>query len=428
MTDFAAGSPLTIVSLVIVLSFVAAIVSDKLKASYTTVLITIGLVLSFLRIPGELSSIVFDRSVILGFIVPPLIFEAAMRTRFEVFRTVQKTVLSLAIFGVVISALVSAFVLNIVLGLPLAVALMFGVIVSPTDPVSVVNVLKRVRAPERLTTILESEAYFNNATPVILYSIATSLSFSPVQDLGMFAYTLAGGAAVGLVVSGVAELLHRLITEPLAETSFTIAVMFGSYAFAESIGASGLIAVPIAGLYMGNRTMRTAMSEETRTTMTKFWEVVTFMATSFAFLLLGLKTDFGLLVTFTPFILAAFLAILAARILSVYPIIWSTNLLGERIPRSWTRVLAFAGLRGAVSVALALSLPESNYKDMIVAVTFGVALLSLVVQAELLQVYVKTVKLEATSEPSQKPRNNKPNAPRSVDQTAESPAARANLA
>jgi CPA1 family monovalent cation:H+ antiporter len=392
MVDFAAGSPLTVVSLVIVLSFVGAILSDKLKASYTTVMIAIGLALSFLGVGGGFRNIPFDRSVILGFVVPPLIFEAAMRTRFETFRTVQKTVLSLAIFGVVISAIVSGLVLSIAFGLPLTVALMFGVIISPTDPVSVVNVLKSVRAPERLTTILESEAYFNNATPVILYGIAISLSFSP-QNLSVFAYSLLGGVAVGLLVSGVAEVLHKLITEPLAETSFTIAVMFGSYVFAESLGMSGLIAVPIAGLYMGNRTMRTAMSEETRTTMTKFWEVVTFMATSFAFLLLGLKADFGLLVAFAPLILAAFAAILIARILSVYPIVGLTNLAGERISHSWTRVLAFAGLRGAVSVALALSLPESGYKDTVVAMTFGVALLSLVVQAEILQAYLKRVKV-----------------------------------
>jgi CPA1 family monovalent cation:H+ antiporter len=393
MTDFV-GSPLTILSLVIVLSFVGAILSDKLKASYTTVLIAIGLVLSFLRIAGGLSGIVFDRSLILGLVVPPLIFEAAMRTRFETFRTVQKTVLSLAILGVVISAIVSALVLNVMLGLPLGAALMFGVIVSPTDPVSVLNVLKRVRAPERLTTILETEAYFNNATPVILYPIAISLSFSPLHDLSLFAYTLGGGMAIGLLVSGIAELLHKLITEPLAETSFTTAVMFGSYVFAESLGMSGLIAVPIAGLYMGNRTMRTAMSEETRTTMTKFWEVVTFMVTSFAFLLLGLKADLELMIAYFPFIIAAFAAIVVARILSVYPIVGFTALLGERIPHSWTRVLAFAGLRGAVSVALALSLPESGFKDTLVAMTFGVALLSLIVQAEMLQTYLRTVKLE----------------------------------
>lgn len=209
----------------------------------------------------------------------------------------------------------------------------------------------------------------------------------------MFGYSLFGGVVVGLAVSGAAELLHRLITEPLAETSFTIAVMYGSYVFAESLGVSGLIAVPIAGLYMGNRTMRTAMSEETRTTMTKFWEVVTFMATSFAFLLLGLKANFALLVAFAPFIVVAFLAILLARILSVYAIIWSARLLGEKIPASWTKVLATTGLRGAVSVALALSLPETEFKDAIVAMTFGVAFLSLVVQAEILQAYVKTLKL-----------------------------------
>jgi len=128
--------------------------------------------------------------------------------------------------------------------------------------------------------------------------------------------------------------------------------------------------------------------------VTKFWEVVTFMATSFAFLLLDLKADFDLLVAFIPFILAAFLAILVATVFSVYPIMWSTRLLGERVPTSWTNVVAPAGLRGAVSVALALSLPESSFKDAIVAMTSGVALLSLVVQAEILQVYVRRAKLQ----------------------------------
>jgi CPA1 family monovalent cation:H+ antiporter len=405
MVDAIAGGPLAVVSLVLGLSFVGAILSDKLKASYTTIMITIGLALSFLRITGELGSIAFDKTVILGLVVPPLIFEAAMRTRFENFRAVQKTVISLAIFGVVISAFVSGFVLTALSGLPLAVALMFGVIVSPTDPVSIVNLLKRVRAPEKLTTILETEAYFNNATPVILYGIAASLSFSPVRDVSMFAYTLGGGVIVGLAVSGVAELLHKLITEPLAETAFTIAVMYGSYVFAETLGMSGLIAVPIAGLYMGNRTMRTAMSEETRTTMTKFWEIVTFMATSFAFLLLGLKVDFSLLVSFFPLIVAAFLVILIARLVSVYPIVWFTQLLGERIPTSWTKVLAVAGLRGAVSVALALSLPEGKFKDAIVAMTFGVALLSLAVQAEILQAYLKRVDLHESHDVSLKTSN-----------------------
>ena len=393
MVDFFAVSPLTAAFFVIIFAFVAAILSEKLKASYSTVLIMIGLVLSALRVPGGLANFSLDRTVILGLVVPPLIFEAAMRTRYEVFKTVRKTVVALAIFGVVISALISGAVLHFALGLPLAVALAFGVIVSPTDPVSVVNVLKRGKAPERLTTVLESEAYFNDATAVILYPVAVSLSFSPLQSVSLFAYTLGGGVLVGLVVSGLAELLYRQVTEPLAETTFTIVVMFGSYLLAESLGVSGLVTVAIVGLYMGNRTMRTAMSEETRITMTKFWEVVAFMATSFAFLLLGLKADFGLLITFAPFIVAAFAAILVARIFSVYPITLFTALLGERLPPPWTKVLAFAGLRGAVSVALALSLPESNFKGTIVAMTFGVALLSLIVQGEILQGYLKRVTL-----------------------------------
>jgi len=394
LVDFSGMPPLTVVLLIIVLSFVGAILSSKLRLSYTIVMIAIGFLLSLLRIGGGLASIPLDRSLILGLVVPPLIFEAAMRTRYEVFMTIRKTVLSLAIFGVMISALVSGLVLNLALGLPLAVALTFGVIVSPTDPVSVVNVLKRTKAPDRLTTILETEAYFNDATAVILYPIAISLTFSPLQSATLFAYTLGGGVLVGLIVSGIAELLYRLVTEPLAETYFTIAVMFGSYIFAGSLGVSGLVAVAIAGLYMGNRTMRIAMSEETRTTLTKFWEVVTFMVTSFAFLLLGLKADSSLLLPFAPFIVAAFVTILLARVISVYPIVTVAGAVGEKTPSSWTKILAAAGLRGVISVALALSLPDGfPFREAIVAMTFGVALLSLILQGELLQLYLKTPRL-----------------------------------
>lgn len=393
MISLALG-PLTVALLIIVLSFIGAILSDKLKISYATTTIAIGLTLSILRISGLFSAVPFDRNILLGFVVPPLIFEAAMRTRYQTFKTVRKLVLFLAILGVVFSAVLSGFAVYFALGLPLAVALTFGVIVSPTDPVSVVNILKNLKAPKRLTTILETEAYFNDATAVILYPLAVSLSFSPLQSASLFIFTFGGGVVVGLIVSGIAELLHRLISEPLAETSFTVAVMFGSYVLGEGLGVSGLVAVAISGLYMGNRTMRTAMSQETRLTMTKFWEVVTFMATSFAFLLLGLKADISLLASFAPFIVGAFAAILLARVLSVYPVVGLANLLKEKIPYRWTRVLAMAGLRGAVSVALALSLPDNfPFREGLVAMTFGVALLSLIIQGELLQFYLKRIRL-----------------------------------
>lgn len=391
MVDLATNPELIVAFLL--LSFIAAILSDRLKVGYATVLVAIGFAMAFLRAAGGLGSIPLNNAIILGLIVPPVMFESSMRTRYEVFRPFQKTVWALAIFGVIISAFASGFVLNLGLGVPLAVALTFGVIVAPTDPVTVVAILKRVKAPKGLTTVLEAEANFNNVPSVILYPIAISLTFNPIQHTSTFILSFAGGIFVGLLISGASELLYRLITEPLAETSFTIAVMFGSYVFAESLGVSGLMAVAIAGLYMGNRTMRTAMSEETRTTVSRFWEVITFLANSLAFLLLGLKADFHLLISFAPLVVAAFAAILLARAVSVYPIVALTRLLGEKMPRSWTNLLAFAGLRGVLSVALALSLPETAYKATIVAMTFGVALLSLIVQGELLSVYVKRAKL-----------------------------------
>jgi CPA1 family monovalent cation:H+ antiporter len=389
MTELATAPISAGLLLIIVLSFLGAILSEKLKVSYPTVMIVIGFLLSFLRIAGGLGTLTLDRGIILGVVVPPLIFEAAMRTRYEIFNTVKITVLFLAIFGVIISALLSGLALNLMLGLPLVVALTFGVIISPTDPVSVVGILKRLRAPEKLSTILETEAYFNDATAVILYPIAITLSFNPLQSASLFAYNFGGGVLIGFIVSGLSEVLYRLVTEPLAETYFTVAVMFGSYAFAESLGVSGLVAVAIAGLYMGNRTMRVAMSKQTRETLTRFWEVVTFMATSFVFLLLGLKADFSLLITYAPFILIAFAVILGARLIMVYPTVAFAKLIGEKIPKAWTKIIAAAGLRGAVSVALALSLPEElPFKSTVVAMAFGIALLSLVGQGESLRFYL----------------------------------------
>jgi CPA1 family monovalent cation:H+ antiporter len=395
MVEIAAMPPLTILLLIIVLSFIGAILSEKMRVSYTTVMVLIGLVVSFLRLAGGFSALQLDRTLVLGLVVPPLIFEAAMRTKYEVFNTVRKTVLALAVVGVILSALLTGFALNLALGLPLLVALTFGVIVSPTDPVSAVNVLKHLHAPERLRTILETEAYFNDATAVALYPIAVSLTFSPLQSAGLFAYNFGVGILIGLLVSAVSELLYRLITEPLAETYFTIAVMFGSYLSAEAIGASGLVAVAVAGLYMGNRTMHVAMSKETRETMTKFWDIATFIVTSFVFLLLGLRADLSVLVAYLPFIGAAFAIIFLSRAASVYPVVAITRVLGEKFPHSWTNVLAAAGLRGAVSVALALSLPDQfPFRAAIIAMTFGVALLSLVVQGELVQTYVRRLKLQ----------------------------------
>jgi CPA1 family monovalent cation:H+ antiporter len=389
----AINTELGLAFLILLLSFVSAIISAKLRLGYTTILIAIGFAVSFLRAAGGLGTIPLDNTLILALVVPPVMFESSLRTRYEVLRPFQRTVWILAILGVIVSALASGLVLSFGFGVPLAVALAFGVIVAPTDTVTVASTLRKIHAPEGLTTILEAEANFNNVPSVALYPIVISLTFNPIERITAFALSFAGGIAIGMIVAGGAELLYRLITEPLAETSFTIAVMFGSYVLAESLGVSGLMAVAIAGLYMGNRTMRKAMSEETRTTVTRFWEVVTFLATSFAFLLLGLKVNFYALVSFAPFVIAAFAAILFARAVSVYPIVALTRALGEKIPTPWTHLLAFAGLRGVLSVALALSLPESSFKELIVAMTFGVALFSIILQGELLNVWIRRAKL-----------------------------------
>ena len=198
----------------------------------------------------------------------------------------------------------------------------------------------------------------------------------------------------GLVVAFVGELLSSLIEDRVAETILAIAVVYGSYALANGIGASGLIAVAVAGLYFGNYTMRSAMEPASREAVTTFWAIAAFLGNTVAFLIIGFETNIITLSQSILLIIAAFAAVTVARAATVYPILGIFNKFGDKISTVWCNVAMLGGVKGALSIALAATITTSaviTLSDIqtINAMVLGVAFISIMLQVPLLFRYVR---------------------------------------
>jgi CPA1 family monovalent cation:H+ antiporter len=313
-------------------------------------------------------------------------------------RAVIKPSLALATVGVLIATAVGGLVLWKIVGLSSQVSFLFAALIAPTDTVTVLEVFRRVKVPTKLSTLLDTEAAFNDATGIVIFTIILSTiglqHFSVTQTMFNFGFTLGAGALIGLVVAFVGEVLSSLIEDRVAETILAIAVVYGSYALATGIGASGLIAVAVAGLYFGNYTMRSAMEPATREAVMSFWAVAAFLGNSVAFLIIGFQTNIITLSQSIMLIIAAFAAVTIARAATVYPILGFFSRFGDKISVVWRNVAMLGGVRGALSIALAATITVSAVISLgdiqtINTMVLGVAFISIVVQVPLLFRYVR---------------------------------------
>jgi monovalent cation:H+ antiporter, CPA1 family len=370
-----------IIELLLVVALVAIAVR-RLRVPYTVALVIVGLLLTTQQ-PLQLS---LTPELILALFVPPLVFEAAFHLNLRDLQRNLLGILLLAVPGVVLTMLIVGGLTAALTPLALPAALVFGALISATDPVAVVALFRALGAPKRLALLIEAESLFNDGTAIVVFNIVIALAlaghFTPVDGIVDFLKVSAGGLMVGFALGWATAQLIARIDDYLIETTLTTVLAFGAYLVAERLHFSGVLAVVAAGLVSGNLGPR-GMSPTTRIVLFNFWEYVAFLANSFVFLLIGLQVNIPTLLAAWQPVLAAIAAVLVARAVVIYGLGFVTNRLTEPIPIRWLHVMNWGGLRGAIALALALSLPAALGPDreLIRVMAFGVVLFTLLVQS-----------------------------------------------
>ena len=412
------------VLLLLLVASAVAVMANRMRIPYTVGLVLMGLAMALFAPAiltgetGEAFKQFLDIShnplipkIILGLLVPPLVFEAAYHIRFEDLRKDFWMIVLFAVPGVVITTLLVGGVISwgstftqMEISISLPVAMVFGALVSATDPVAVVALFRSLGVPKRLQVLLEGESLFNDGTAIVMFYIM--LAIAGVGDLGgvkgeditlltditSFARVAGGGLMVGLLLGLLTSQGINRISDPLVETTLTTVLAFGSYLVAEQMHFSGVLAVVAAGIVNGNVYSK-GLSPTSRIVVFNFWEYLAFVANSIIFLIIGLTIDLQLLVQNWQAIALAIFAVLIARLVSIY----GFSAFGRTIPSKWKHVMYWGGLRGAIALALALSIPNigqvGEQRNLLQAMAFGVVLFTLLVQGFTMDGLVKRLKL-----------------------------------
>ena len=370
---------------------VIAVIAKRIGIPYTVALVLGGLLLSVVHLPALAPLHQGNRpdwltpDVILTLFLPALLFEGSLKIDLRHIKTDLLPLLLLANLGVLIATFATGLVVHCAVGMSLIVALLFGSMVSATDPISVLSIFKEVRVDERLSVLVEGESLLNDGTAVALFQIllagAVAGRVSLVSGAEQFVLSVAGGALLGLALGYFVSKLTKRIDDAQIEITLTTILAYGTFLLALHLHLSGVIATVAAGLVIGNFATKTGMSARTLTALRSFWEYAAFIINSLVFLLIGLEVRLGGLLRLWKPILIAVAAIFLGRILSVYTIVPLSNLLSTPISFVWQHVLVWGGLRGALSLALALSLDSAfPYRDEILNLTFGVVVFSILIQ------------------------------------------------
>lgn len=387
-----------IIELLLIVSIVAIAVR-RLRIPYTVALVVVGLLITFQ------STLKFELTpeLILALFVPPLVFEAAFHLNLVELRRNLPAILLLAVPGVILTTFIIGGMLVLGLKLSLPIALVFGSLIAATDPVAVVALFRTLGVPKRLTVLIEGESLFNDGIAIVVFNLMLVVvltgKFNLVEGLAEFFRVSIGGIIVGLVLGWLISLLISRVDHYLIETTLTTVLAFGSYLLAEKIGVSGVLAVVAAGLVNGNISPQ-GMSPTSRIVIFNFWEYTAFLANSLVFLLLGLQVNISALLASWQPILWAILAVFIARFIVVYGLSWLVNRVSEPIPLRWQHILNWGDLRGAISLALVLSLPVSlgDERDLLRVMAFGVVLFTLLVQSTTMAPLIRWLKIITRSE------------------------------
>ncbi len=407
--------------------------SKKTSFPYTVSLLLVGLIaqLSLHFVDPILQNnwsldlnIELPAGIIFFLLLPILLFEAAININFHQFRLQFKTITFLSTFGLLLSIFIVGFGLSFALGLPFEVALLFGALISATDPIAVLSLFKTLGTPKRLALIADGESMFNDATAVIVFRVILGLVVGTqvIQDsgenqltvaaqqlfslsnivagAGQFIYVFAGSILYGLVLSFLtAKIIQKIKNDRLIETTLTLALALLSFASAEHFfDLSGVISCVIAGISLGNFG-RTKFSANVVNFIEEFWEYLGFVAVSLVFFFAAFNLNILSLLTNPLEIITVIVVVLLARAISVYATFLVTNNLSPfqdepNVPLSWQHVINWGGLRGVIPLVLVFTLPESFvYKELLTTYTFATLLFSLFVNGTTIEWLIVKLKL-----------------------------------
>lgn len=386
-------TPATILTLFIAflsVSIIVALIASRLHLPFTVAMVVTGLLWSIFPLgDARLGTLELEPDLILVAFLPALLFEASYHIDLDLLKRNLRAIGTLASAGTVISALIIGGTLSVILDIQFATAMVFGVLISATDPVAVVALFKKLGVVKRLGILVEGESLFNDGVAIVLFTILAQVAagteeFSLSGVFVTFLISALGGAALGWVVgSGVAWLMART-EDPMINLALTTLVAYGLYLFAHEVLheiLSPVIAVVVAGVIIGNEQTITERSPRTTAMIPVFWEYMAFLINSVIFFLIGLEIDLGILVSRVDVVALTILIVLAARAVVIFGLVPLVNRFTERISFRWATVMWWGGLRGAVSMALVLSLPISlENRSLLTTLAFGYVLFSLLLQ------------------------------------------------
>lgn len=373
--------------LLLAIAMLVAIVARNLRLPYTVGLVLVGAGIAFARIDVGAA---LTHDLIYYLILPPLLFEAALALRWRDLRANAGILFVLAALGTVIAAIVVAFGTTFIMRWPWEIAFVFGALIAATDPVAVIAMFKDNGVGGRLRVLLEAESLFNDAVAAILFTVAVGLATSSASfDAGAVSanmlWSIGAGTLIGAAIGGGAILIASRSSEHTVEVALTVLAAYGAFLVAEQLHASGILATVVAGLVVGNLGVlsgRSEISEKAKAFALEFWEFAAFIANSLVFPLIGLAIGAAPFASRSALGLAAvILLVLVARAVTVYPLSLAFARSRQNVPMAHQHVLWWGGLRGALALALALSLPETiAYRAEIVVTTFAVVAFSIIVQ------------------------------------------------
>jgi len=392
---------ITIFIVLLLIASGVAMATRWVRVPYTLALVIVGLLISPMRF---IPVVHVSPELILLIFLPALLFEAAWNLKLDHLRENLAPILTLAVPGVVMSVGVVGAVLHFGVGWPWPTALLFGAIISATDPVSVLALFKKLGLPKRLNIIVEGESLINDGTAVVVFKIILAIAAGVTAETSMgglaldsmreFIKVVFGGLAVGAVVGLAASALTSRFDDHLLEITLTTIAAYGSFLGAEGLHVSPVIAVLTAGLIIGNYGRRAGMSPTTQMAVNSFWEYAAFVVNSLVFLLVGLETQLTAMFAYSRTIAWGVLALLLSRVVAVYGLMPLANRLSAPVPFRWQHVLFWGGLRGSLSIALALSLPLTlERRSELVMMVFGAVVFSLLVQGLTISPMLKWLRL-----------------------------------